>query len=284
MDKQAVNIRNMIRLVGATLAAAMPAYSWGLGLGEITLNSYLNEPLAAEVELLDVQSLTAEDVRVRLATQEAFDRLGVDRAYFLTSINFEVVIEGGVGKILLTTTKPLLEPYLDFLVETRWPDGRLLREYTVLVDLPSTPSGAPAADLGKGGGAMSVAEPAEGAASGVPRLAQPEIPPDRDYDRDAESRPRAGGRYLVQSNDTLWEIASEAAPAGASIEQTMLATVQMNSDAFAGGNINGLKAGYVLEMPGERDILMSRSEAFAAVAQAMTIGVAGFDGHLPCGW
>ena len=268
MDKQAVNIRNMIRLVGATLAAAMPAYSWGLGLGEITLNSYLNEPLAAEVELLDVQSLTAEDVRVRLATQEAFDRLGVDRAYFLTSINFEVVIEGGVGKILLTTTKPLLEPYLDFLVETRWPDGRLLREYTVLVDLPSTPSGAPAADLGKGGGAMSVAEPAEGAASGVPRLAQPEIPPDRDYDRDAESRPRAGGRYLVQSNDTLWEIASEAAPAGASIEQTMLATVQMNSDAFAGGNINGLKAGYVLEMPGERDILMSRSEAFAAVAQA----------------
>ena len=88
MDKQAVNIRNMLRLVGATLAAAMPASSWGLGLGEITLNSYLNEPLAAEVELLDVQSLTAEDVRVRLATQEAFDRLGVDRAYFLTSINF----------------------------------------------------------------------------------------------------------------------------------------------------------------------------------------------------
>ncbi len=268
MDKQAVNIRNMLRLVGATLAAALPASSWGLGLGEITLNSYLNEPLAAEVELLDVQSLTAEDVRVRLATQEAFDRLGVDRAYFLTSINFEVVIEGGVGKILLTTTKPLLEPYLDFLVETRWPDGRLLREYTVLVDLPSTPSGAPAAELGKGGGAMSATESSASAASGVPRLAQPDTPPDRDYDRDAESRPRAGGRYLVQSNDTLWEIASEAAPAGASIEQTMLATVQMNSDAFAGGNINGLKAGYVLEMPDERDILMSRSEAFEAVAQA----------------
>ena len=268
MDKQAVNIRNMLRLVGATLAAAMPASSWGLGLGEITLNSYLNEPLAAEVELLDVQSLTAEDVRVRLATQEAFDRLGVDRAYFLTSINFEVVIEGGVGKILLTTTKPLLEPYLDFLVETRWPDGRLLREYTVLVDLPSTPSGAPAAELGESAGTTPVAEPVASAASGVPRLAQPETPPDRDYDRDAESRPRAGGRYLVQSNDTLWEIASEAAPAGASIEQTMLATVQMNSDAFAGGNINGLKAGYVLEMPDERDILMSRSEAFEAVAQA----------------
>ncbi len=268
MDKQAVNIRNMLRVVGATLAAALPASSWGLGLGEITLNSYLNEPLAAEVELLDVQSLTAEDVRVRLATQEAFDRLGVDRAYFLTSINFEVVIEGGVGKILLTTTKPLLEPYLDFLVETRWPDGRLLREYTVLVDLPSTPSGAPAAELGKGGGAMSATESSASAASGVPRLAQPDTPPDRDYDRDAESRPRAGGRYLVQSNDTLWEIASEAAPAGASIEQTMLATVQMNSDAFAGGNINGLKAGYVLEMPDERDILMSRSEAFEAVAQA----------------
>ena len=95
MYKQALNIPIVFRLVGATLAVATPALAWGLGLGDITLKSYLNEPLAAEVELLDVQNLTADDVRVRLATQEAFDRLGVDRAYFLTSISFEVVIEDG---------------------------------------------------------------------------------------------------------------------------------------------------------------------------------------------
>lgn len=267
MYKQALNIPIVFRLVGATLAVATPALAWGLGLGDITLKSYLNEPLAAEVELLDVQNLTADDVRVRLATQEAFDRLGVDRAYFLTSISFEVVIEDGAGKILLTTSKPLLEPYLDFLVETRWPDGRLLREYTVLVDLPSTPAAAPSAELGRSQAATGATGSSASAASDAATSAQAEAPAARDYDRDAESMPRAGGRYLVQSNDTLWEIAELAAPTGASIEQTMLATVQMNSDAFTGGNINGLRAGYVLEMPGERDILMSRSEAFAAVAQ-----------------
>ena len=271
MEKRVVSTRHRLRLASMALAAMLPASAWSLGLGDITLNSYLNEPLAAEVELLDVQSLTAEDIRVRLATQDAFDRLGVDRAYFLTSINFEVIVEGGVGKILLTTTKPLLEPYLDFLVETRWPDGRLLREYTVLVDLPATPrASASSATLGAASSARAAEDEQVDAPSTTSsaRLVQPETRPDRDYDRDAESSPRTGGRYLVQSNDTLWEIAAAAAPEGASIEQTMLATVQMNNDAFAGSNINGLKAGYVLEMPSERDILMSRREAFAAVAQA----------------
>ena len=271
MEKRVVSTRRKLCSVFMALAVMLPASALGLGLGDITLNSYLNEPLAAEVALLDVQNLTAEDIKVRLATQDAFDRLGVDRAYFLTSISFEVVVEGGLGKIHLTTTKPLLEPYLDFLVETRWPDGRLLREYTVLVDLPPTSSASvPSTTLGT----TTSARPPETEQVDVPatassaRLAQPETRPDRDYDRDAETRPRVGGRYLVQSNDTLWEIASVAAPEGASIEQTMLATVQMNSDAFTGSNINGLKAGYVLEMPGEQDILMSRQEAFAAVAQA----------------
>ena len=68
------------------LVVMLPAYSWGLGLGDMTLNSYLNEPLAAEVRLLDVQDLTADDIKVRLATQDAFDRLGVERAYFLTNM------------------------------------------------------------------------------------------------------------------------------------------------------------------------------------------------------
>ena len=170
----------------------MPASSWGLGLGEITLNSYLNEPLAAEVELLDVQSLTAEDVRVRLATQEAFDRLGVDRAYFLTSINFEVVIEGGVGKILLTKQAPA-GTYLDFLVETRWPDGRLLREYTVLVDHPQAQVGRGAADLGKGGGAMSATEPSATRPQAYPACAARD-PPDGTT-TGTPSPDRAGGRY-----------------------------------------------------------------------------------------
>lgn len=253
------------------LAALAPLFSWGLGLGDITLNSYLNEPLAAEVTLLDVQDLTADDIRVRLGTQDAFDRLGVERAYFLTNIKFEVVIEESEGRILLTTTKPLLEPYLDFLVETRWPDGRLLREYTVLVDLPIQP---PESAQTMGFSALESSEEQDRAAldATVSQLTgsstSPAPSPERNFDRDTQEGPSVGGRYLVQHADTLWEIALEAVPDGATVEQTMLATVQMNTDAFLGGNINGLKAGYVLELPAEGDILTSQSEALAAVDQA----------------
>ncbi|MBT6038198.1 MAG: tetratricopeptide repeat protein [Halieaceae bacterium] len=252
------------------LVVMLPAYSWGLGLGDITLNSYLNEPLAAEVRLLDVQDLTADDIKVRLATQDAFDRLGVERAYFLTNIKFEVRVEDKAARIILTTTKPLLEPYLDFLVETRWPDGRLLREYTVLVDLPAQPQ---ASAQTRGFSSAVSTEEQEGAAldetvSQLTSSTPADIAIDRGYDSDTQPGPSIGGRYLVQHADTLWEIALDAAPQGATVEQTMLATVQMNTDAFLGGNINGLKAGYVLELPAEVDILTSQREALAAVDQA----------------
>ena len=251
-------------------ALALPFFaqaSWGLGLGEITMFSYLNEPLHAEVILLDAQNMRQEDIKIRMATQDDFDRLGVDRAYFLTSIQFEVVIDGRDSKVVLRTEQPLIEPYLDFLLETRWPQGRLLRGYTVLVDLPRRIS-APAAAQTAGEMAVSSESNSRDAA---PREANQSMPveqaPMRSYDQAAEERPRAGGQYLVQAKDTLWEIASAAKPANVSIEQTMVATVAMNGDAFTGNNINGLKAGYVLELPSEREILLSQTEAQNEVAQ-----------------
>ncbi len=261
-------MRPFWRIVIAVMVLPLFAQpSWSLGLGEITMFSYLNEPLRAEVSLLDAQDMRPEDIKIRMATQDDFDRLGVDRAYFLTSIQFHVVIDGSDSKVVLRSEQPLVEPYLDFLLETRWPQGRLLRGYTVLVDLPrriSAPAAVQSAREIAGSSQPTSGDVAPPATNQTLPVAQT---PTRNYDEAAEERPRAGGQYLVQTDDTLWEIALAAKPANVTMEQTMVATVAMNGDAFTGNNINGLKAGYVLELPSEREILLSAPEAQTEVAR-----------------
>lgn len=120
------------------VASAIQAkYAVGLGLGELTMHSALNQQLDAEIALSNVGDLDSTQIIARLADQKAFDNANIDRTYFLTNINFEVVInEDGTGAIRLSSKRRLNEPYLDFLVEAKWPSGRMLRSYTALVDLP----------------------------------------------------------------------------------------------------------------------------------------------------
>ena len=130
----------MARKVAAvvfTLGCLQAGTVMALGLGELKLESFLNEPLDASVDLLNRGTLHEDEIKVRLATHEDFTKLGLERSYFLTSITFEVVSdESGNAKIMMSSDEPVLEPYLDFIVEARWPTGRLLREYTVLIDPP----------------------------------------------------------------------------------------------------------------------------------------------------
>jgi len=243
---------------GVLFAAIIPRDGWALGLGELTLYSYLNEPFRAEVALLEAGALDDNDVHVDLASDTEFERLGVSRDFFLTSINFQVESDESGRRVVLTTEAPLREPYLDFVVEARWPDGRLLREYTVLIDLPPRPVVArqetpiEAAAQSNEQAMVSGAETASARAGG--------------YATDAESRPSPGSQYLVTNTDTLWRIASDGAAAGVSVEQTMLEIVAANPAAFQAGNINGLKSGYVLQIPEADDIRIDLVTALGEVA------------------
>ena len=121
----------------ALLAIWMPVAGYALGLGNISMNSALNQPLDAEIELLAVQRGDLDNLVVRLGSQADFDRVGADRAFFLTKIKFNVEEKpNGTPFIRLTTAQTVTEPFLDFVVEARWPRGRVLREFTVLVDPP----------------------------------------------------------------------------------------------------------------------------------------------------
>ena len=241
---------------GFTLTALASSHGWTLGLGDLTLNSYLNEPLSAQVQLLEAEALDENDVHVGLASESEFARLGVNRDFYLTKIVFEIQAGEDGKTVLMSTDTPLREPYLDFIIEARWPDGRLLREYTVLVDLPPRPQ--PVAE-------PASATPSQQATAGNAEGAGGETKA-REYDRAVADRPAPGGRYLVTNTDTLWRIASDAAAPGVSVEQTMLEIVAANPAAFQGGNINGLKSGYVLQLPGEGDVQLALSDALEEVS------------------
>jgi len=257
-----------------------------LGLGEIQLESFLNQPLKASVDLLNMGGLNADDIKIRLGTSDDFDKLGIDRAYFLTSIKFEVIDNGSGGaRIVMSSEEPVLEPYLDFVVEARWPSGRLLREYTVLVDPPVFSQGTQvvsasqrvaevegiAAPLKKNEVAASETTEypddvnigtwgSEQVGSSGTRVdvrdskLAPGAMPQRDYNTATSRSPVPGSRYMINRDQTLWDIASRAKPDGATVHQTMLEIQRLNPDAFINGNINRIKAGYIIYLPNAGDI------------------------------
>ncbi len=206
--------------------------SFGLGLGEITLQSALNEPLKAQIRLRGVGDLGPEQIIVRLAPSADFERSGIERLYSLTEMQFEVKLDrSGDGEVYLRTDQPVREPYLDFLLEVRWPSGRVLREYTVLLDLPTYSAAS--------------APPADVSAPRVP--ARPSVTPRSDGGGAWSS----GSSYDVKPGDTLWGIARRSRADGVSVQQMLEALHRENPEAFAGGDINRLRAGAVLRIPGE---------------------------------
>ncbi|WJN61171.1 FimV/HubP family polar landmark protein [Pseudomonas sp. SO81] len=212
-----------------------------LGLGEISLHSALNQPLDAQIELLEVGDLSADEIKVRLASVEDFNRAGVDRFYFLNDLRFTPVLGGGRNLIRVASSKPVREPYLNFIIEVARPGGSLLREYTVLIDPPGSAAFSPQASLAQ--------QPREAAAP-VVRPATPRAMP-------LASR---GERYRVQRGDSLWTIAGRLQAGGStSSREALMADLHaLNPDAFSGGDRNRLRA--------EAELLLPDSASAAPVA------------------
>ncbi len=294
-----VRVRKLVQAIAAA-SALTSGMAHALGLGEITLKSALNQPLEAEIELLEVKDLGSNEVMPALAAIEEFNRVGIDRPHFLSDLKFTPVVNArGKSVIQITSSRPVQEPYLNFLVEVLWPSGRLLREYTVLLDppiyspqtasaaLPSLPVTAAVPSRGVTAPApapISAPRPSVSAppapvvaAAPTPRTAAPApAPRPQPAPAAAPVAPRAAApapvrqsrdRHQVQASETLWTIAASARPTSSvSIHQTMLAIQALNPDAFINGNINLVKKGAVLRLPTEAQIReRSRAEALADV-------------------
>ncbi|MBB2495020.1 FimV family protein [Aquipseudomonas ullengensis] len=270
-----VRVRKLVLAIAAA-SALTSGTAHALGLGEVTLKSSLSQPLVAEIELLEVRDLATNEVIPALASPEEFTKAGVDRQYFLTDLKFTPVIKAnGKSVIRVTSNKPVREPYLNFLVEVLWPNGRLLREYTLLLDpplySPQTAAAAPRLPVAAPAPRPQVAAPAPAPrpVAQAPAAAAPVAPAPRPVAPAAPAAPAAASKidsdqYKTTSSDTLWEIAQRTRQSG-SVHQAMLAIQDLNPNAFVDGNINRLKSGQVLRLPDDQQI-KSRSQA-EAIAQ-----------------
>ena len=257
----------MLRKLGFGLTALVimsPGVAAALGVGEYELNSYLNQPLDMEISLHEVGDLTAEEILVDLASQAEFDAAGVDRAYFLNRMEFAVELQAGDKALLhITTDQPVREPYLNFLVEFLWPTGRLMREYTVLLDPPSYSDNAATAapTISRAPQPVTRSEPEPQPAPTRPATQSPAQPGPTESASSApaakppmaDSGPRSS--YTVKASDTMWRIALDNRPAeSVSVQQMLVAIQTMNPDAFINNNVNLVREGTVLRIPNEQEV------------------------------
>ncbi|MCS5564393.1 MAG: hypothetical protein NZ728_09095 [Oleiphilaceae bacterium] len=238
-----------------------------LGLGEIELQSYLNEPLDAEITLPQSRGVNPSDVFVNIAPESAYERVGLSRNQFLSKLRFQVVTQNdGSLAVNVSSREPLREPYLNFLLELTWPSGRLMREYAVLVDPPVY-----AEDSGV---QEQVAAPTTSAAPSQPAPARSAESVRRQTQAEQSlSRGYQGETFgPTGASDTLWTIASRVRPNDSvSTQQVMLAIQDLNPDAFIDGNINRLKRGEILRVPSLEQVQSrTRAEATRAVSQQNT--------------
>ncbi len=138
----------MIRMLSKAwvLLLLTPLSAHALGLGAISLQSKLNQPMHAEIDLLSLEEGDLEKIQATLASREDFEKAGLDRPFLLSGLRFEIIPKGGDEAVVrITTRKPFREPFVSFLLKLEWPNGRLLREYTLLLDPPVVMRRAPTA-------------------------------------------------------------------------------------------------------------------------------------------
>ncbi len=258
-----------------------------MGLGPIEVRSGLNQPRLAEIPILSVGE-SVEEMRAQLAGPEDLRRVGIDTSAISVPLYFDVVEDSrGRPIIRVTSNEPVREPYLSFLVEANWGKGRLLREYSVLLDPPvfapavvervsppTTSFVAPASSPPRPASPAVVATPPGPAAQApapatspamaapAPRASTPPAP--APAPAPAASAAPKSDQYTVKSGDALYDIAVENRPdSSVSINQMMIAMLRANPSAFYKDNINALKKGAVLRIP---DTASARELSAAAAA------------------
>ncbi|WP_186454028.1 FimV/HubP family polar landmark protein [Denitratisoma sp. DHT3] len=272
MPKKQTSLKQSIL---AAAVMAMPLAAQAAGLGKLTVLSSLGQPLRAELEV-SAEADELSSLHARVAPPEAFRQASIEYNSVLSGLYFTLEKRaGGQPYFRISSDRPIGDPFLDFLVELNWSAGRLVREYTFLLDPPELKSGpqeAAAAPV-----AVPEARREEPARSSAPAMERPvpsAVAPSRKVREESRTQPApaaAGEERLVKRGDTLGRIAIESKPEGVSLDQMLVALFRGNPDAFDGGNMNRLKAGKILTLPSADDIAATSATEARGIVVAQSV-------------
>ena len=236
-----------------------------VALGAIAVRSALGEPLRAEVEIPQISSEEASTFQANMASPQAFRAAGVDYSAALAGARVTLQRRpNGQAYLRIVGTRPINEPYVGVVIEANWANGRIVRDYTLLLD-PPTREAAPAVVTTPAQAAAAPERPAV-AEQVAPSRAAAAPAPTRSAPKPAPANPGSGEQVTVQRGDTAGRIAAAHAIDGVSLDQMLVALLQANPHAFIRGNVNLMKSGAVLQMPtAEQAQATSRPAARRAV-------------------
>src|SRR6267143_2130691 len=293
------------------------------GLGQLSVISPLGQPLNAEIEIVSLQPGEEEGLVARLAPPDAFRAAGIDFNPALVTVRFTIERRGGRPLLRVRTTQPVNDPFLEMLVELQWTTGRLVREYTVLLDppeykgpqaiaaapaAPAKPAAAPEPKPDEAPAAKPASEPALASAPApveakpLPSVPAPAVEPapasapaaeaapvEKPAAAEAEKpeaepvgelAPAEERKVAVKKGDTLSEIARQHLPPGANLNQMLIAIYRANEDAFIRKNVNLLRAGRILNIPGTETVSTIDPEEAKRLVQAHMDDFAAYRGRL----
>ena len=243
------------------------------GLGKLTVTSSLGQILNAEIDLVSVQPGELDTLTARVAPPEAFRDARIEYSSSLRLLRFSVEKRAsGQPYLKVTSIAPINEPFVDALIEVSWPQGRIQREYPILLDPPgynqraatpptvaaapvsrapeTAPATAPASSSAPSASASTPSASPASAATGTPSAASELARPSSGLATEA-----AADTYgPVQRGDTLRKIAEEVKPSSVSLEQMLVALYRENKSAFVNNNMNRLKAGQILKVPTAEEV------------------------------
>ena len=308
--KQIAAAAAMMAIIGTMTPAS------ALSLGRLSVQSALGETLKADIDVTSLTPDEAANLRVKVAPPDAYRIAGVDYNPVLPSTSVTLQRRAdGTPFLRITSDRPVQEPFVDVILELSWSSGRLLREYTLLFDPPSTakvpapttpaaiaaapaparasraePAQAPAtaaadaASRAEARRAAAASAAADAASKAAARRAAAPAPTPSPAPSSDSAQTAEGSQYTVRPGDTLSGIATKLQVSGVSLDQMLVGLYQGNSQAFAGNNMNRLRAGAVLNVPSQdklasiderqaRRTILAQSANFNAYRQRLASAV-----------